>query len=491
MSLAAVPAAPAFAQIGAKNPITVSHIGVGATATEMSFSWRTTYRGEEYVKFHPRGGVKEERREAAKEADFGAIAYRTNHATITGLKPDTEYTYQIGSNEGGWSEPASFRTQGAGSSWKFVALSDAELGVGLRVKEQAEAWRTAVNQATAKAPDAQFILHAGDQIATGGDPISRWAAFFSPEQLRSYPLALAKGEQESRLTVERHFKEHVNFPNQEDGSANYYFERNNALFIVLDSTQNDAAAIARHARFVRQTAAAHGAGKDWIIAVMHHSPYTHGEFGIKSPEAKRLREGLAPAFSEAGVNLVMGGHEHMYNRSRLMNGTEPVGTDTPAKSGDVLRPKDGEVLYLTTTTAGGGRYGDVYETSGAKRTDITDSSQMEGSEFANPAIGVWQQDRTPDYTVVDVKKNTLTVRTFNVADDSLVDEFTLDRSTTNPNVPDVTPGEGSSAEGSSGEGSSAGKIVGIVIGVLAGLLGILALLSPLLRDLAERNGIRL
>ena len=224
---------------------------------------------------------------------------------------------------------------------------------------------------------------------------------------------------------------------------------------------------------------------------MHHSPYTHGEFGIKSPEAKRLREGLAPAFSEAGVNLVMGGHEHMYNRSRLMNGTEPVGTETPAKSGDVLRPKDGEVLYLTTTTAGGGRYGDVYETTGAKRTDITDSSQMEGSEFANPAIGVWQQDRTPDYTVVDVKKNTLTVRTFNVADDSLVDEFTLDRSTTNPNVPDATPGEGSSAEGSSGEGSSAGKIVGIVIGVLAGLLGILALLSPLLRDLAERNGIRL
>ena len=47
-----------------------------------------------------------------------------------------------------------------------------------------------------------------------------------------------------------------------------------------------------------------------------------------------------------------------------MNGLEPVAAE--AKRGDVLEPNDGEVLYLTTTTAGGGKYYDFQGEDGKK-----------------------------------------------------------------------------------------------------------------------------
>lgn len=483
VSLAAV---PADAQTTANNPITLSHVGVGATDSEMNFSWRTKYSGQEYVKYYPSGQPTADRVIPANEANYGALLYRSNHGTITGLRPGTEYTYQLGSDTGGWSEPATFRTQSRGDSWSFLAMADAQIGVNGQVAQQAEAWREAVKQATGKAPNAQFILHAGDQVEGWGSQVKQWEEFFSPEQVRTYPLALAMGNHErypSKLET-RHFNEHVNFPNRVDGTANYYFERNNALFIVLDSNESSDAAIANHAEFVRQTASTKGAGKDWIIAVMHHSPYTHSSHAKKDDDVKRLREQLSPVFSEAGVDLVIGGHDHMYNRSRLMNGVEPVDADKPAKSGDVLRPKKGEVLYLTSTTAGGGKYYHFHDVNGVERKEFRSSAETDGTEYADPAIAVWQQDYTPDYSVVDVSKHKLTVRTYNVADNSLVDEVTLDHS------PLSNPGLGDGG-GSSAEGSSTGAIVGIVIGVLAALLGGLALLAPQLRDLAARYGIRL
>ena len=478
LSLVAVPAPVTAAP---QNPVALSHIGVGETSTDMNFSWRTSYRGEEYVKYYPSGKPAEAKTVVAQEADFGAIAYRSNHATVSGLTPGVEYTYQLGSEDGGWSAPATFRTQAAGDNWKFLAFSDAQIGVDTKVAEQAEAWRTAVKQATDKYPESQFLLHSGDQVEGWGARVSQWEEFYSPEQVRTYPLAVAMGNHElypSKLET-RHFYEHANLPNAEQGNANYFFERNNALFIVLDSNESDDAGIARHSEFLRQTVASHGTDKDWIIAVMHHAPYTHSNHA-SDEDVVKLREQLSPVFSEAGVDLVMSGHDHMYNRSRLMNGTQPVGTDTPAKSGDVLRPKDGEVLYLTTTTAGGGKYYNFHDVNGVEREEFTNSTQTDGTEYANPAIAVWRQDYTPDYAVVDISKHKLTVRTHNVADHSLIDEFTLDH----------TP-EGGIGEDDASSGSSTSAIVGIIFAVLFALIGGLALAAPQLREMAAKFGIHI
>lgn len=171
-SAAAVPdaAAQSFSVAG---PGAVSHIGVGATSTDMNFSWRTDFRGAEYVKYYPAGQPERALTVAAEEADFGALRYRSMRATVSGLQPGTEYAYELGSDQGGWSAPQTFCVQPTGDSWFFLDFSDAQIGVDLQVREQAEVWRSAVKSATAARPDLSFILHSGDQVEGSGDPVTQ------------------------------------------------------------------------------------------------------------------------------------------------------------------------------------------------------------------------------------------------------------------------------------------------------------------------------
>ncbi|MDK8625887.1 metallophosphoesterase family protein [Corynebacterium appendicis] len=461
LPFASVPDAVAQSSSGS-NPVTVNHIGVGATSTDMNFSWRTNYRGAEFVKYYPSDRPDAAQTVPAEEARYG-VAGRSMHASISGLQPGLEYTYQLGSDMGGWSEPETFRVQPEGDSWSFLNFADAQIGVDLKVREQADAWRAAVKQATSNYPDSEFILHAGDQTEGWGSPTIQWEAFFSPEELRNYPVAMSKGNHET-YALPGYFDERRNFPNQQGSSANYFFERNNALFVVLDSNESFSRDIQRHADFVRKTVTEHGTDKDWIIAVMHHAPYAQSSHAMKDSDVKRLREGLAPVFSEAGVDMVMSGHDHMYNRTHLMNGLTPTAPDAYPASGDVLKPKAGEVMYVTTTTAGGGKYYNFHSPDGEEHPQYTSYTQTRDTGLQAKEIAIWTQDKTPDYAVVEVDKNTLTMRTFNVADNSLVDEFTLDKSSTdrpapgtrNPGV--VTPG-GAGEEGSSGSSdNSSGEI---------------------------------
>jgi len=114
----------------------------------------------------------------------------------------------------------------------------------------------------------------------------------------------------------------------------------------------------------------------------------------------------------------------MYNRTHLINGLTPTVPEARPEPGDVLKPKAGEVMYDTITTAGGGKYYDFHSADGTKHPEYTDRSQTEGTDLQAKEIAIWRQDKTPDYAVVDVTKDKLTMSTFNVADNSLVDEFT-------------------------------------------------------------------
>jgi len=61
--------------------------------------------------------------------------------------------------------------------------------------------------------------------------------------------------------------------------------------------------------------------QDWIIAFWHHPPYTKGRHDSDTEgNCIRMRERFLPLLEDAGVDLVLSGHSHSYERSFLIDG---------------------------------------------------------------------------------------------------------------------------------------------------------------------------
>ena len=61
--------------------------------------------------------------------------------------------------------------------------------------------------------------------------------------------------------------------------------------------------------------------KDWLIAFWHHPPYTKGTHDSDTDlNATEIRQYILPILENYGVDLVLSGHSHTYERSYLIDG---------------------------------------------------------------------------------------------------------------------------------------------------------------------------
>lgn len=70
----------------------------------------------------------------------------------------------------------------------------------------------------------------------------------------------------------------------------------------------------------------------WKVAVMHHAPYSSSP---KRGSFLELREIVQPLFVEHGVQLVLTGHDHLYERTHPQEGVTYVVTGAGAKLSDI------------------------------------------------------------------------------------------------------------------------------------------------------------
>ena len=60
--------------------------------------------------------------------------------------------------------------------------------------------------------------------------------------------------------------------------------------------------------------------QDWVIAYWHHPPYTKGSHDSDfETELIEMREVFLPVLEQGGVDLVLAGHSHVYERSFLLD----------------------------------------------------------------------------------------------------------------------------------------------------------------------------
>jgi hypothetical protein len=100
--------------------------------------------------------------------------------------------------------------------------------------------------------------------------------------------------------------------------AYYAFDHSNVHFVCLDSYDSDPDPDGAMMTWLENDLAA--TTQPWIIAFWHHPPYTKGSHDSDTEgRLEDMRELALPILEEYGVDVVMSGHSHSYERSMLLN----------------------------------------------------------------------------------------------------------------------------------------------------------------------------
>lgn len=396
-------------------------LNVGADESQANVAWFSTLPGDsevQWVRADAAGadGAVDWAGAATASATSGAAADGAtyHHATMADLEEGTAYTYRVGSAATGWSEPSTFDTGTFGDEFSFLFVGDAQIGAGGNAARDAEGWQQALDTMTARHPDASLLVSAGDQVEHAGSA-EQYAGFLAPRQMRELRFATQDGNHDTASAL---YDQHFAMPNvSAEQRRDYWYGYNNVLVVGIDSNDWSEADLAGHEAFLRGVVEEQGDAYDWVVVTFHHSLYSQA-FHSRDRDVIAMRERLSPVFSELGVDLVLAGHDHIFTRTHLMEGTTPVVPGATPAAGDVLVPDDDQVLYVTGNSSSGSKY---YGFDGAK-----------------PWTALWEQQRTPSYSDVDVTPEALTITTYETATERVMDRVTLQRAPQGPELVEVT-----------------------------------------------------
>jgi hypothetical protein len=296
----------------------------------MTVVWRTVDPAESRVRYGTLPGVL--------DREVVDLAQVTDHVvTLTGLTPGTRYYYEVGSTTqaeaGGDSEHYFVTSPAPGSTGPFTTWVVGDSGTG--GADQALV-RDAMLAATAGDPPDLF-LHVGDIAYDDGRESEYTSNHFAPYRdiLRHTVFWPSRGNHDGLQGYTNAFVlptggEAGGVPS---GTESYYaFDYAHVHFVVLDSQGSDLTPGSPMLEWLQNDLAQNT--RPWLIAFFHHPPYSKGSHDSDDPGDSggrliEMRENVMPILEAAGVDLVLAGHSHVYERSYLIDGVYGFG-EAPA-----------------------------------------------------------------------------------------------------------------------------------------------------------------
>lgn len=153
----------------------------------------------------------------------------------------------------------------------------------------------------------QFVIMMGDNIYGGHKPKDFERKFETPYK----PLLDADVKFYACLGNHDNSDETLYKPFNMNGQRYYTFKKGDVQFFALDSNYMDPTQLDWIQQQLRESNA------KWKIAFFHHPLYSDGRF--HGPDVD-LRNQLMPIFEKYGVNVVMSGHDHVYERFKPESG---------------------------------------------------------------------------------------------------------------------------------------------------------------------------
>ena len=373
------------------------------------------------------------------------------HAVVTGLQPGATYCYSIGHH--GWERPppgpgGTFTTAPRGREpFTFTAFGDQ--GVS----------RAAVSSAAlVNAQSPAFHLHAGDisYAESGGrglitdayDP-RVWDWFFTELEPVAghvpWQVAVGNHELEAWYSADGYAGQRARFGFPAAGGTGvpptyYSFVYGNVGIISLDANDVSWEIPANHGysggaqtRWLAQTLRElrGDPGIDFIVAYFHHCAYSSC---LQHGSDAGPRQAWVPLFDDNRVDLVINGHNHVFERTDPLTG----GVSSPAPNGATVTPATQGTTYITAGGGGVNLYDfaapDSYAGQPAGAEPV--SSQVSGPDGTSEQESVsWSRVRYADYCLLVVDSqpgwrpgvtSTLTVRGL-AADGTELDRVVLAR----------------------------------------------------------------
>ncbi|MFT5189166.1 MAG: hypothetical protein ACI957_002195, partial [Verrucomicrobiales bacterium] len=298
-------------------------------------------------------GSEKELKKAPDLLHSGPKRTRQFEAPLTDLKPDTRYYYAI--YDGGkrlTPEDESYHFQtlpvaGKAKDAYFWVVGDSGTGS----KRQSEVHEAMLDYTESLNRPIDFYLHVGDMAYSKGRDDQFQSKFFDmyKSTLRHTVVWPALGNHEGASAsgmsgVGPYFDAYL-CPTQGEaggaasGNESYYaFDYGRIHFIVLNSFDVDRGGDGEMVAWLKEDLARVKA--DWLVAYWHHPPYSKGTHDSDNEkDSIEMRQNILPILESHGVDLVLTGHSHIYERSMLMDGAY---SETTTVEGVILDDGDGD-----------------------------------------------------------------------------------------------------------------------------------------------------
>ena len=254
---------------------------------------------------------------------------------LTGLLPDTKYYYAVGT--------ALTNLAGSNANHFFVTAPVPGTPKATRIWVLGDAGTKNINQVNVRnayetftgARHTDLWLMLGDNAYDTGTDAEFQTAVFNmyTNMLRKSVLWSTLGNHETAQSTAfvdtyPYFKIFTLPKNGEagglaSGTEHYYsFDYANIHFVCLDSMTADRSKTGAMASWLTNDLA--NTTADWTIAFFHHPAYTKGShdsdsYSDSSGALVQMRTNIVPLLENAGVDLVLSGHSHCYERSFLLD----------------------------------------------------------------------------------------------------------------------------------------------------------------------------
>ncbi|MBD0401507.1 metallophosphoesterase family protein [Flammeovirga sp. EKP202] len=336
-------------EIPSKDPDRIILTFHGDPATSRAVTWRTDTSVESAVAQIAEATVNSKFTEASKDfkattEEFDLGLYKSNaslkvhyHSVVfEGLEPDKLYAYRVGDGKEHWSEWIHFRT--AKSEYapiEFVYFGDAQNDV-------LDHWSRVIRMAYQTAPNASFVVHAGDLINKAHRDME-WAEWYKAggfihSQWTSIPVVgnhefrgLEKGEKK-QLAIQ--WRPQFTLPVEKSLNTNlhetvYTVDYQDVRVIVLNS--NDL--LEEQTTYLEQQLK--DCDAKWKIVTCHHSVFSPA----KGRNFQFARDHWKPLLDKYNVDLVLNGHDHTYARGHV-----------PTRTSDNKKSKFLSTVYVTSVS---------------------------------------------------------------------------------------------------------------------------------------------